>query len=363
MAIDKPKILIIDDEQAICDACSQVFTQDGYLVETSFEGVSGLKKVADFKPDLVFVDLKMPGISGMEVLEKIREMDKNIVTIVITGYATIESAVESMKRGAFDFLPKPFTTEELKIISNRALDKRHATLESVRLRTEKERARQNFIALVSHELRTPLIAVMQYLEVLVGGVAGDLSSEQAKIMNRMKVRLHELLALIDRWLKLSRIEELKLQEEFKNFSLATVINEAVDLIEPLAQEKKVTCEVKPMSDNIIINGDRELIKEIFINLLNNGVKYNREGGKVTIETRDAEDMWIIDVRDTGIGISESEITNIGEEFHRIKREGVAAGFGLGLAIVNKILDIHDGKLEIKSSLNQGSIFSVYLPRT
>ena len=90
------RILIIDDEETICDAGAQILSEEGFLVETSFEGSSGLKKVDDFKPDVVLVDLKMPGMSGVEVLEKISEIDKSIVSLVITGYATIDSAVESM---------------------------------------------------------------------------------------------------------------------------------------------------------------------------------------------------------------------------------------------------------------------------
>lgn len=363
MIMNNPKILIIDDEEAICDACCQILSEEGYLIETSFEGATGLKNIDNFKPDVVFIDLKMPGLGGMEVLEKITRKDKNIVSIVITGYATIESAVESMKKGAFDFLPKPFDPEELKIITERALEKRRASLEAERLKEEKERMRKNFIALVSHEMRTPLVAVMQYLEVFSGGIAGIMSQEQTKIVNRMKIRLNELLLLIDRWLKLSRIEELKLKEGFQDFTLSQVINEAIDLLKSLAQEKNVSLEVKSIPDNIIINGDKEMIKEIFTNLINNGIKYNREGGTVTVESRKQENFWVIDISDTGIGIPEQEIAHVGEEFYRIKREGSAAGSGLGLAIVRKILAIHNGKLEVRSKLNQGSTFSVYLPRT
>jgi len=363
MTMNNPKILIIDDEATICQACSQVFIQDGYSVETCLEGASGLKKFDCFKPDVVFVDLKMPGIGGMEVLENIIEKDENIVLVVITGYATIESAVESMKRGAFDFLPKPFTPDELRIITRRALEKRRASLEAERLREEKERMRQNFISLVSHELRTPLVAVMQYLEVLGGGIAGGISLEQAKIVNRMKIRIKELLSLIDRWLRLSRIEELNLKEEFEDFSLNGVIEEVIDVVNPLAQEKDVSIHVKPMVHKILVSGDKEMIKEVFANLISNGIKYNREGGKVIVDAYDRGHFWVIDISDTGVGIPEQAIPHIIEEFYRVKREGSAAGSGLGLAIVKKILDIHDGKLEIKSELNQGSTFSVYLPRT
>ncbi len=360
--MSQAKILIIDDEEVICDACAQVFQEEGYAVETSHEGKTGLKKVDEFKPDLVFVDLKMPGMSGIEVLEKLREKDKEIVSIVITGYATIESAVDSMKHGAFDFLPKPFAPEELLIITKRALEKRKISLEAEFLRREKENMRQNFVSMVSHEMRTPLAAVIQYLEVLTKGFAGTVSTEQANIINRMKIRLNELLGLIDRWLKLARIEDLNMKENFVDFSIVPLINESVDLMRPLAQEKNVEIGVKIPKEELLVHGDAGMIKEVFTNLIHNGIKYNQESGKVSIELRQEKELLVIDFSDTGAGIPANQVEYLGNEFYRVRREGGAVGTGLGLAIVKKILDIHNGRLAIKSELNKGSTFSVYLPQ-
>jgi two-component system sensor histidine kinase/response regulator len=360
--MEKPRILIIDDEKAICDACSKILTEEQYQVEVSNDGESGLAKIDVFHPDLVFVDLKMPGINGIEVLRRIREMDPTVVSVVITGFASIESAVDSMKVGAFDFLPKPFSPDQLRIIARRALENRMAILEADRLRNEKEKMRQNFISMVSHELRTPLVAVMQYLEVLKNGFAGSISDEQSRIVGRMRFRLTDLLKLIDRWLKLSRLEELKLQEGFQQFSLQPVIDEAIELMAQAATEKKVSVSSHIAVNKVLVNGDREMIKEVIINLINNGIKYNREGGEVKVVLRESGDFSVLEVTDTGLGIPESEIPLVGEEFYRVKREGRAEGTGIGLAIVKKIIDIHEGKLEISSTLNQGSTFSVYLPK-
>jgi methylenetetrahydrofolate dehydrogenase (NADP+)/methenyltetrahydrofolate cyclohydrolase len=114
-------ILVIDDEKATRDSCCHVLTYDGYRVETAEDGDSGLQKIREVKPDLVLVDLKMPGISGMDLLEKIRNIDPNIVSVVITGYATVESTVEAMKRNAYDFLCKPFTPKQLRVVVKRGL--------------------------------------------------------------------------------------------------------------------------------------------------------------------------------------------------------------------------------------------------
>jgi signal transduction histidine kinase len=355
------KILIIDDEPTICDACYQILTDKYYSVEVANNGSEGLKKFEDFKPDIVFIDLKMPGVSGMDVLKTIVQKKTNTIPIVITGYASIETAVESMKNGAFDFLPKPFTAEELIVIAERAIARKKDLDEKEKIEKEKEMMRQNFISLVSHELRTPLVAVIQYLEVLYGGMAGQVSEQQKQIIERMKVRLNELLDLINRWLKLARIEELNIKDNFQEFSLEPIIDESVELIKPLALEKGIKIEKKSIDSDYKIFGERDLIKEVFINLITNGVKYNKNQGSVFINFRKNGDYIAVDITDTGIGISEDELNRLGEEFYRVKREGIASGSGLGLAIVKKILDIHNGRLEIQSKINQGSTFTVYLP--
>ncbi len=361
MNLRNAKVLIIDDEPTICDACSEILTSKNFQVETAMNGEDGLKKFGEFSPDIVFIDLKMPGIGGMDVLKHIVESKTNTIPIVITGYASIESAVESMKNGAFDFLPKPFTEEELLLITERAIDKKRLLDEKKKIETEKEAMRKNFISLVSHELRTPLVAVIQYLEVLTGGMAGSVSAQQKNILERMKIRLNELLNLINRWLKLARIEELNLKENFEEFSVKKIVDEVIDLLKPLAQEKGVSIVMRDVCELNSIYGDKDLIKEVFINIITNGIKYNREKGSIFIDFKKNGGYIGVDITDTGPGIPENEISKIGEEFYRVKREGIASGSGLGMAIVKKILDVHQGKLEIKSKLSEGSTFTIYLP--
>jgi len=131
-------ILVVDDEESMRDSCRQALSGDGNKVEVAEDGAGGLAMLEKESFDLVILDLKMPGLSGMEVLKKIKERDTEIVVIVITGYATIESAVEAMRRGAYDFIPKPFTPESLRVVVERALEKRRLWLENVLLRAQLE---------------------------------------------------------------------------------------------------------------------------------------------------------------------------------------------------------------------------------
>ena len=132
----KANILVIDDEETMRDSCRQALSRNGNRVEVAEDGLKGLAMLAKESFDLIILDLKMPGLSGMEILKKIKEADPEAMVIVITGYATVESAVEAMKRGAYDFIPKPFTPDTLRVIVKRALDKRALALENVLLRGE-----------------------------------------------------------------------------------------------------------------------------------------------------------------------------------------------------------------------------------
>jgi len=133
---NEANILVIDDEETMRDSCRQTLSRDGSRVEVAEDGIKGLSMLEKELFDLVILDLKMPGLSGMEVLKKIKEKDPEIVVVVITGYATVESAVEAMKKGAYDFIPKPFTPEGLRLVVERALEKRRLWLDNVLLRAQ-----------------------------------------------------------------------------------------------------------------------------------------------------------------------------------------------------------------------------------
>ena len=136
--IDRARILVIDDDESMRDSCRQALARKAGRVEVAGDGLTGLEILEKEAFDLVILDLKMPGLSGMEVLNQIKQQYPEVLVIVITGYATVESAVEAMKHGAYDFLPKPFTPDSLRAIVERALDKKELVLENILLRSELE---------------------------------------------------------------------------------------------------------------------------------------------------------------------------------------------------------------------------------
>lgn len=361
---EQATVLVIDDELAIRDSCCQVLTKDGYRAETAINGDIGLRKIRDIKPDLVLIDLKMPGIGGMELLGKIDDIDPNIISVVITGYATIELAVEAIKLNAYDFIPKPFTPDQLRIVVERGLERRRLAIESARLQQEKEIMKENFVTLVSHQLRSPLASVKQYFVVLLEGFTGDVASKQKEMIERASKHIDFLLQLINDWLDMSRIEAGNITKKFGPVDLILILSETLQLLIPLADARKVTIDLN-LHDNLpMIQGDRESLKQAFTNLISNGIYYNREGGTVTVSTAEEGNDLTVEICDTGIGISEDNLHFIFEEFFRVKCKETQGlnGSGLGLPIAKRIIEAHNGSIRVTSEVGKGTTFCVTLPK-
>ena len=356
------KILVIDDEEVVLDSCTQVLAGGDCQVLTASNGAEGLKRLGEVQPDLIFLDLKMPGLSGFEVLERIRAQHPLLVVIVITGYATVSSAVEAMKRGAFDFLPKPFTPEELRLIARRGLEHSRLVQQTVALRREKEMLRENFAAIVSHELKSPLGALQQNLYALAGELEDQLSEDQQKRFTRLQIRLDDLLKLIHSWLRVFTVDINKLKETFKPVSVAEIVAKAVESIQPQATRKAI--EIAPaVADGLPpINGDEGSLTEVVTNLLGNAVKYSFPNHKIRVraEARDAE--VLVSVTDTGVGIAKEDLPRLFQDFARgqAQPEGVS-GCGMGLAISRRIAEVHGGAITVASEPGKGSTFTIHLP--
>ena len=357
-------VLVIDDEESMRDSCYQALTKVGYRVETAADGESGLRKVREISPDIVLVDLKMPRVPGMEVLKEIIEIDPTIVAVVITGYATVESAVEAMKRGAHDFLPKPFTPEELRIVTKRGLERRKLTLEMEALRKENERMKENFVTVVTHEMRAPLVAVEQYLEVLLKEMAGTITPKQKEVLDHSRKRVEWLLTLVNEWLSMSRIQSSKIVERLETVEIRGLLEQSASLVRPQADERDIDIKIKVPDGISPVEGDRDALSHVFMNLVSNGVKYNHEEGSVCLRAFDRGDSVVVEVEDTGVGIPEASLPFIFDEFFRVKTteaQGVT-GTGLGLTIVKRIVEAHRGHVTVRSTVGQGSTFTVFLPK-
>lgn len=354
--------MIIDDEEVVRDSCSEILMENGYKLATASNGSSGLRLVEAFHPDIVFVDLKMPGMSGLDVLREIKTIDPTIVTIVITGYATVDSAVEAMKLGTHDFLPKPFTPDEFRVITRRALERRDLILETESLRREKEMLRANFAAIVSHELKSPLSAVQQNLYVLSSELSDQLNEDQLQRCERMKSRIDQLLEMIRRWLRVISVDLEAIKEDFKEISIESVIQNAVDSVQPHATRKDIELITEVERPLLPVFGDQVTLNEVLVNIIDNAIKYSYPGNEVKILAKNQDGKVLVSVVDNGVGIADEDLPYIFDDFYSGKQgQQETKGYGLGLALSKRIVEIHEGSISVDSKVGEGSVFSVILP--
>jgi signal transduction histidine kinase len=361
---DRYTILIIDDEEVVRDSCTHILAKGNFRIHTAEDGDRGLKMTEEFKPDLVFVDLKMPGLSGLEVLERINRFDPTIVTIVITGYATIISAVDAMKRGAYDFLPKPFSADEFRLITRRAVEKRKLLLDAITLRHEKEMLRENFTSIVSHELKSPLLAVQQNLYVILDGMVGELNPTQREMMERVKNRVDSLLRLINTWADMTSIDVSELKKRFKPLDIPSLVSKAVEVLQAQAVANNVTLVTDCARSVEPVNGDEGTLLEVFMNIIGNAIKFSERDNSVSIKIEGGDGELHVSVSDKGVGIQKEDIPFVFDDFYRgkVQARGAEMGSGLGLAISKRIINAHGGSITVESEPGKGSTFTVVLPR-
>jgi len=267
-----------------------------------------------------------------------------------------------MKNGAYDFLPKPFTPDEFRLITQRGLDRRRLVLETITLRKEKEMLRENFAAIVSHELKSPLGAVQQNLFVLEYELEDKLNEEQKEKIERMKSKINDLINLIHTWLRVISVDVKKLQESFKPTSIPAVISKAVENVQPQAIRKNIEIVPTVQEPLRLVNGDEGTLVEVVGNILGNGIKFSREGSRILIKAEEKENTLIISIADTGIGISKEDLPFIFEDFYTGDTgQVVEKSSGLGLAIAKRIVEAHNGSISVESELGRGSTFTICLP--
>ncbi len=356
-------VLIIDDEETIRDGCRQVLERSGYVVMTAAEGSEGIKIAREQYPGLVFVDLKLPGMSGLDVIDILLEDIPHIVLVVITGYASILSAVESMKRGAYDYLPKPFTPDQLRAVTKRGLEHHALTIEAERLREAQEKMTKDFITFVSHEMRSPLVTVQQSIESLKVVAADCLNDEAQEIIARCEKRIRNLEDLVEHWLDIRHIEGGTLIQEKGLLELAGVMQRSLEDMAPLCEKRGIAVTRDIPDDLPMIIGDTESLVRVFVNIIGNATKYTPDGGTITVRVGYDDHYVNVMISDTGRGIPKDKIPFIFEPFYRVKERGEQIeGSGLGLTFCKRIMDAHGGKIAVSSKEGKGTTFDLKFPR-
>lgn len=363
------KVAIVDDEEPLGLALQRILSklrvqvpdvgvEVAYTCTIFLSGeafLEGIRGGADF--DLLLLDLKLPGLSGLEVLAELNKRRRNMITIMITAYATFETAVQATKLGGYDFLAKPFTPEELRYTVRKATNQLIINREARRLAEETRRVRFNFISVLSHELKAPINAIEGYLKIL----RQDEPLERQHMIDRCLIRLDGMRKLIFDLLDLTRIESGQKQRCFTTVDVCAIARTAIELFTPEAAGRGIRITLNADCP-VELEADPSEVEIILNNLVSNAVKYNRDGGSVTVALARDGDGVRISVTDTGIGLTPEESAKLFNEFVRIKNEDTIKimGSGLGLSTVRKLTHLYGGEATVKSRKGVGSTFTVTL---
>ncbi len=380
------KILLVDDEPDLEILIRRKFRRRIRAKELELlfatNGLEALKVLKEHEDiDLVVTDINMPEMDGMTLLNEINNLDIIIKSVVMSAYGDLDNIRIAMNRGAFDFITKPIDFKDFEITINKSLSEvallKKGFTASQEFQAEKERRlqaetsrkfKEQFLANMSHEIRTPMNAVVGITNLLLKKKP---RKDQKEYLQIVKQSAQNLLVIINDILDLSKIEAGKMELEEKPFVIQQVLGNVVKMLDFKAKEKGLKLELE-LSENLpkALSGDVARLNQVLMNLVGNAIKFT-EKGSVRIHASMVSSVLSSDVvasirfavEDTGIGISEDKLQSIFDTFSQAdssinRRFG---GTGLGLSISKQLVDLQQGKMEVESEVNKGSIFSFTIP--
>jgi signal transduction histidine kinase len=395
------RILIVDDERHNRQLLEVMLTPEGFHLQTAASGEEALAMVAEHPPDLILLDIMMPGMDGYQVAEKIKGnfATRNIPVIMVTALDDRNARMLGLSAGAEEFITKPVDRAELVVrvrnlsrlkasgddrysqmlegeVGSRTADlvTRTKTLEQqAAVLTEQEQIRQDqmrfkdeFLSHVSHELRSPLTAIKQFTSILLGGLAGELNPEQRAYQHIVLKNIAQLQSMIDDLLEVTRLETGKLTVEPGSVSLATAVTDSFNTLKGAADAKGVTlsCDLPP--DLPRAHADQTRLRQVLIILLDNAIKFTPEGGAVTVQARLLEHdprFLLLEVSDTGCGINPEISQRIFERLYQVSEriQTSRKGLGLGLYICKELVTRQGGQIWVTPRPEKGTTFSFTLP--
>jgi signal transduction histidine kinase len=356
-------ILIVDDDPYTLESISSLLNEHGYSVVACGNAADAMAKIQKNRIDIVLTDIRMPVVSGIELLEKIHSFNSEIPVILITAYAELDMAIDAIRRGAFDFITKPYSPEYLVHAVERAIEhNRYVRLEkefkcmlqdSVKEKTEKLNEIEVLAAGIAHEIRNPIGNVK---------AAAQLCFKKYDPDERLRTYLKIIIKNTE---KVNRVikDLLNLAKPhkalFKRGSIDKVINNLCDLVKAKCSKQKVLLIKRSSRRLPEISLDERLLEEAFLNLILNALDAMPKGGRLAITTYydyNAREI-VISFIDSGSGISEDNQGRIFYPFFTTKKNGT----GLGLSLALQIIELHKGKIHIESKLDYGTEVTVRLP--
>lgn len=376
------KILVIDDEKIIRDRLKKLLELDGHDAFVAEDGANGLEVFRREKPDIIFVDIKMPGMDGIEVLKRIRENSSKTEVIIITGHGGVETAIQALQQGAFDYITKPIEYDELEIDINKALakqelerklaehvksleiaNKRLKETQEQLIQSEKIAALGQLAAGVAHEINNPLTAITMNTAFLLDQIKDD--EKKVRKLKTIEREADRAAAIVGSLLAFSRKSKGDKRETVR-------IDRVIDrFLEPLKHQlslRNITAVCDLSGDLPMVKINVNQMEQVFLNLINNARDAMEEGGRITIRAKgrmstdrikEGRRMLLIEFSDTGQGIRPEDLQQLFMPFFTTKEAG--KGVGLGLYVSRAIVADHGGEMGAESRPGEGTTFKIILP--
>ena len=373
---NEARLLVVDDEESLRITTAAIFEKEGYVVDTASSGDEAIALLQKLEYDLVLTDLHMEGGDGLSVLSQIRRQAPLTISIVLTGFASVESAIAALQEGAYDYLIKPCDIDSMRHTIRRGVEHRRLMLAEQKARADLEqlnrdleqriqertaqltklneeleeanRAKDVFLATLSHELRTPLTPVVGWIKLLRNGSLDARGVSQALDAIERNAWLQS--RLIDDLLDTSRIATGKLHFEPVPTDLNGAVSAALDTVKASAATRNIQLSTRLNVKPLVVMGEPVRLQQIAWNLISNAIKFTEPGGQVLITTEHTENEAVLIVEDNGIGISPDFLPHVFDRFRQAdgSTSRLHGGLGLGLAIAHALTKLHGGQLTAQS---------------
>lgn len=376
------RILIVDDEPDIAVILKLHLEDAGYATAWAGNGEAALQMLSDGEYSLVLTDIRMPGMSGVEVLNRIQEAGLSASVIIMTAHGSEDLAVECMKSGAVDYFCKPFSLDDMLQRVERALAHRRALLDNKRLEQEKD----DFFFMLSHDLKNPITAIIGSIDIMREGRLGSVNAEQVEYLQSAIDSCNDVVAMIDNLLDVQRFETGRMPVLIRPQDPGTLASAVVERFRRAAEYEDITLTLDVCEDPLEVAVDKNLMARVLANLLVNAMKFTPAGGSISVSCRCIENGDVpriripvyavappgfaqrscfvrIGVKDTGNGIPHEDLGRIFERYtqshNAVDRE--KGGAGLGLAFCKMAVESFNGIIWAESEAGIGSEFIMLLP--
>lgn len=362
------KILVVDDVVSNVLLLKILLTNEGFQVATANNGEECIEKAKTENPDLILLDVMMPGISGFDtavILKKDKETT-DIPIIFLTALNNPSELVHGFQVGANDFLTKPFNKEELVMRVMHQVQLVAAKRIIVRQNEELKRTisnRDKMYSVIAHDLRSPMASIRMVLNLVVSAISPDvIGKEMFELLDKANKESEETHDLLDNLLKWTKSQTGRINVVYQDFDINEVIPGVVEIFSMIAFTKKIKLEYKPNSDKLVVRADNDMLKTVVRNFLSNAVKFSPEGSTIEIITGTEGDGYAkISIRDHGVGIAPERLEGLFHKGETTYGTSGEEGSGLGLQLCADFARKNGGDVMVESVLGQGSTFSVLVP--